>query len=68
MIEASALRQHEPARDEFAALLDEQFGRSSRLEGTVLRGTVVAIVVETGPHTRGKAFLTCRDKPFTLLS
>jgi len=59
MIEASALRQHEPARDEFAALLDEQFGRSSRLEGTVLRGTVVAIdgeeaIVDVGLKSEGR--------------
>ncbi len=31
-------------------------------------GTVLVIVVETGPHPHGKAFLTCPIKHLTLLS
>jgi small subunit ribosomal protein S1 len=59
MTEASATPDYRPARDEFAALLDEQFGTSRRLEGTVLRGTVVAIdgeeaLVDVGLKSEGR--------------
>lgn len=59
MTEASATTDLRPARDEFAALLDEQFGSSTRLEGTVLRGTVVAIdgeeaLVDVGLKSEGR--------------
>ncbi len=59
MTDASASLDLKPARDEFAALLDEQFGTSSRLEGTVVRGTVVAIdgeeaLVDVGLKSEGR--------------
>ncbi len=59
MTDASASLDLKPARDEFAALLDEQFGSSSRLEGTVVRGTVVAIdgeeaLVDVGLKSEGR--------------
>ncbi len=59
MIDASVQPDTKSAREEFAALLDEQFGSSSRLEGTVLRGTVVAIdgdvaVVDVGLKSEGR--------------
>ncbi|MCS6780868.1 MAG: 30S ribosomal protein S1 [Geminicoccaceae bacterium] len=59
MQDVSATLEPRTSRDEFAALLDEQFGRSQRLEGTVLRGTVVAIdgeeaIVDVGLKSEGR--------------
>ncbi len=59
MQELSATLEPTSSREEFAALLDEQLGRASRLEGTVLRGTVVAIdgeeaIVDVGLKSEGR--------------
>lgn len=59
MTDASASPDLKTSRDEFAALLDEQFGAATRLEGTVLRGTVVAIdgeeaLVDVGLKSEGR--------------
>jgi small subunit ribosomal protein S1 len=48
-----------PTRDEFAALLDESFAREDLLEGTVVKGKVVAIekdlaVIDVGLKTEGR--------------
>ncbi|MCS6876815.1 MAG: 30S ribosomal protein S1 [Geminicoccaceae bacterium] len=59
MQDVSATLEPTSSREEFAALLDEQLGRASRLEGTVLRGTVVAIdgeeaIVDVGLKSEGR--------------
>ncbi len=59
MTDASASPDLKTSRDEFAALLDEQFGAATRLEGTVVRGTVVAIdgeeaLVDVGLKSEGR--------------
>lgn len=59
MTDASASPDFKTSRDEFAALLDEQFGATTRLEGTVVRGTVVAIdgevaLVDVGLKSEGR--------------
>jgi small subunit ribosomal protein S1 len=51
-----------PSREDFAALLEESFGRSEALEGTVIKGRVVAIekdmaVVDLGLKTEGRVAL-----------
>jgi small subunit ribosomal protein S1 len=51
-----------PTREDFAALLDESFGQSDALEGTVIKGRVVAIekdmaVVDLGLKTEGRVAL-----------
>jgi len=55
----TAVLDHRPSRDDFAAMLDEQFGQSSRLEGSVVKGRVVAIdndevVVDVGLKSEGR--------------
>ena len=55
----TAVLEHRPSRDDFAAMLDEQFGQSSRLEGSVVKGRVVAIdndevVVDVGLKSEGR--------------
>ncbi len=52
----------EPAGESFAALLDESLGHIERLEGTVLKGTVIAIegdsaVVDVGLKSEGRVAL-----------
>jgi small subunit ribosomal protein S1 len=32
-----------PTRDDFAAMLEESYGKSEAFEGTVVRGTIVGI-------------------------
>jgi small subunit ribosomal protein S1 len=61
MTEIAQAAQQNPmlARDDFAAMLDEQFGSSNRLEGNVVKGTVVAIdsdevVVDVGLKSEGR--------------
>jgi small subunit ribosomal protein S1 len=59
MTDASASPDLKTSRDEFAALLDEQFGAATRIEGTVVRGTVVAIdgeaaLVDVGLKSEGR--------------
>ncbi len=51
-----------PSRDDFAALLNESFGESEALEGSVIKGIVVAIekdvaVVDIGLKTEGRVAL-----------
>jgi small subunit ribosomal protein S1 len=58
----SALTQHNPTRDDFAAMLEESFERSEALEGSVIRGIVVGIekdmaVVDLGLKTEGRVAL-----------
>jgi small subunit ribosomal protein S1 len=48
-----------PSRDDFAALLDESMGGRDFMEGTVVRGTVVAIekdfaIIDVGLKTEGR--------------
>jgi small subunit ribosomal protein S1 len=48
-----------PSREDFAALLDESFARTSASEGSVMKGTVVAIengfaVIDVGLKTEGR--------------
>ena len=48
-----------PSREDFAALLDESYGKSEAFEGTVVRGHVVAIekdvaVIDIGLKTEGR--------------
>ncbi|MGL4443927.1 MAG: 30S ribosomal protein S1 [Alsobacter sp.] len=51
-----------PSREDFAALLDESFGKSDALEGSVVKGRVVAIekdmaVIDIGLKTEGRVAL-----------
>ncbi|MCP8940570.1 30S ribosomal protein S1 [Alsobacter sp. SYSU M60028] len=51
-----------PSREDFAALLDESFGKSDALEGSVIKGRVVAIekdmaVIDVGLKTEGRVAL-----------
>ncbi len=48
-----------PSRDDFAALLEESYGDSEAFEGTVVKGTVVAVekdvaVIDLGLKTEGR--------------
>ncbi len=48
-----------PSREDFAAMLDESFGKSEALEGSVVKGRVVAIekdmaVIDIGLKTEGR--------------
>ncbi len=58
----SSMQSDSPSREDFAALLEESFGRSEALEGTVIKGRVVAIekdmaVVDLGLKTEGRVAL-----------
>ena len=51
-----------PSRDDFAALLDESYGKNEAFEGTVVRGIIVAIekdvaVIDLGLKTEGRVAL-----------
>jgi small subunit ribosomal protein S1 len=51
-----------PSREDFAALLDESYGQNESFEGSVIRGTVVAIekdvaVIDLGLKTEGRVAL-----------
>ncbi|MCK0197892.1 30S ribosomal protein S1 [Ancylobacter sp. 6x-1] len=51
-----------PSRDDFAAMLEESFGQSELAEGTVVKGTVVAIekdlaIIDIGLKTEGRVAL-----------
>src|ERR687894_2456780 len=57
-----ALQQRAPSREDFAALLEESFGRAEIQEGSVVKGTVVAIekevaVIDVGAKTEGRVAL-----------
>ena len=56
------MASYNPSRDDFAALLDESYGKSEAFEGTVVRGHVVAIekdvaVIDIGLKTEGRVAL-----------
>jgi small subunit ribosomal protein S1 len=51
-----------PTRDDFAALLEESYGESEAFEGTVVKGTVIALekdvaVIDLGLKTEGRVAL-----------
>jgi small subunit ribosomal protein S1 len=57
-----ALQAREVAREDFAAMLDETFGTSDMAEGSVVKGTIVAIekdlaVIDIGLKTEGRVAL-----------
>src|ERR687889_2392383 len=57
-----ALQQRAPSREDFAALLEESFGRAEIQEGSVVKGLVVAIekdvaVIDIGAKTEGRVAL-----------
>ncbi len=58
----SDVTSYTPSRDDFAALLDESYGENEALEGSVIKGTVVAIekdvaVIDIGLKTEGRVAL-----------
>jgi small subunit ribosomal protein S1 len=58
----SSTQTYAPSREDFAALLDESYGGSEALEGSVIKGTVVAIekdvaVIDVGLKTEGRVAL-----------
>ena len=58
----SAALQNNPSREDFAALLDESFGKTDALEGSVIKGKVVAIekdmaIIDVGLKTEGRVAL-----------
>ena len=56
MQEATQAIQPRPSLDDFAAMLDETLGSAPRLEGSVVRGTVVR------PDATFKLFVTASDE------
>ena len=59
MQEATQAIQPRPSLDDFAAMLDETLGTSPRLEGSVVRGTVVGldddvVIVDVGLKSEGR--------------
>ncbi len=58
-MEATQIADMQASRDMFAAMLDETLGEAARIEGTVVRGTVVAIdgdevIVDVGLKSEGR--------------
>lgn len=58
----SDVSTYTPSRDDFAALLDESYGENEALEGSVIKGRVVAIekdvaVIDIGLKTEGRVAL-----------
>ena len=58
----STATDYTPSRDDFAALLEDSFNRHEAYEGTVVKGTVVAIekdvaVIDVGMKTEGRVAL-----------
>jgi small subunit ribosomal protein S1 len=58
-MEATQIADMQASRDMFAAMLDETLGDAARIEGTVVRGTVVAIdgdevIVDVGLKSEGR--------------
>jgi len=58
----SATQTRTPTRDDFAAMLEESFGGQDMMEGSVVKGTVVAIekdlaVIDVGLKTEGRVAL-----------
>ena len=65
---ASANETMNPTRDDFAAMLDEAFETSTPAEGTVVKGTIIAIengqaVIDVGLKTEGRVELKEFDTP-----
>jgi small subunit ribosomal protein S1 len=59
MQETAQVIESRPSLDDFAAMLDETLGSTNRLEGTVVRGTVVGVdddivVVDVGLKSEGR--------------
>ena len=59
MQEATATVAPPPSREDFAAMLDETLSRNARLEGNVVRGTVVGldadmVIVDVGLKSEGR--------------
>jgi small subunit ribosomal protein S1 len=57
-----ALQARDAAREDFAAMLDESFGTADMAEGSVVKGTIVAIekdlaVIDVGLKTEGRVAL-----------
>jgi small subunit ribosomal protein S1 len=57
-----ALQARDVAREDFAAMLDESFGTADMAEGSVVKGTIVAIekdlaVIDVGLKTEGRVAL-----------
>ncbi|GLS23167.1 30S ribosomal protein S1 [Labrys miyagiensis] len=57
-----SVQTHSAMREDFAAMLDESFGTSDMAEGSVVKGTVVAIekdlaVIDVGLKTEGRVAL-----------
>jgi small subunit ribosomal protein S1 len=55
----AAQAQQQPTREDFAALLEESFGKADLAEGTVVKGTVIAIekdvaVIDVGLKVEGR--------------
>ncbi|TAL78359.1 MAG: 30S ribosomal protein S1 [Beijerinckiaceae bacterium] len=55
----SSTQTYAPSREDFAALLDESYGGHDALEGSVIKGTVVAIekdvaIIDVGLKTEGR--------------
>ena len=58
----TATSTYAPSREDFAALLDESYGQNDALEGSVVKGTVVAIekdvaIIDVGLKTEGRVAL-----------
>src|SRR6187397_2313744 len=59
---ATATQSATPSREDFAAMLEESFTQGGLLEGTVVKGTIVAIekdmaVIDVGAKTEGRVAL-----------
>ncbi|MFZ1427958.1 MAG: 30S ribosomal protein S1 [Geminicoccaceae bacterium] len=59
MLESTQTIEPRPSLDDFAAMLDETLGSNNRLEGSVVRGTVVGIdddivIVDVGLKSEGR--------------
>ena len=58
----ASVSQHTPSREDFAALLEESFSKNDSLEGSVIKGIIIAIekdmaVVDLGLKTEGRVAL-----------
>ena len=59
MSTATTVNELAPTRDEFAALLSEAFAKEDLLEGTVVKGRILAIekdmaIIDVGLKTEGR--------------
>ena len=55
----SSIQTYAPSREDFAALLDESYGQHDALEGSVIKGIVVAVekdvaIIDVGLKTEGR--------------